>query len=301
MLLRASLAASRLPPDISHALGRSLLRFVRLPISCKNVERYVGRMPVRGPIGLAAGLDKDGAMIGFLDSMCPGFITVGTVLPYPRKGNPRPRLARYREVLSLCNAMGLNTPGLEPVLARIARSKSRAPIVLSIGGFNAGDFAYMARKLRDFPRISAVEINVSSPTYGERWLSTVNRAVETVVKHLDVQLFVKVSHLMSPRLVANLMNDYGVGATAINTLPVEEPALSTGRGGLSGVALYPVMLKYVKVLRQYTDGPIIAVGGICSRGQAREVLRYADAVALLTCFTYFGPLALRNLINAFSQ
>lgn len=301
MLPRASLLASRLPPDITHDIARAALRFIRLPFACRDLERRVGRMTVRGPIGIAAGLDKDGSLMGFLDSMCPGFITVGTVLPYPRKGNPRPRLARYREALSMCNAMGLNTPGLGPVLARIARSRARAPIVLSIGGFNVGDFAYMARALRDFPKISAVEVNVSSPTYGNKWLNAADEAVTAVAKHLDLQIFLKVSHTMPPKLVARLMDEHGVGATAINTVPIAEPSLSTGRGGLSGVAVYPVMLRYVKALRAHTDGPIIAVGGVCSRGQAIEALRHADAVAVLTCITYFGPLALRNLTNAFSQ
>ncbi len=298
---RASLLVSRLPPDITHDIARAALRFIRMPFACRGVERRVGRMTVRGPIGIAAGLDKDGSLIGFLDSACPGFLTIGTVLPYPRKGNPRPRLARYRKALSMCNAMGLNTPGLEPVLTRIARSRARAPIVLSIGGFDVGDFAYMARTLRDFPRINAVEINVSSPTYGDRWLNAADRATAAVTKYLDTQLFIKVPYTMSPKLVARLMDEHGVGATAINTLPISEPSLSTGRGGLSGVAVYPVMLRYVKALRAHTDGPIIAVGGICSRGQAMEVLRHADAVAVLTCITYFGPLALRNLTNAFSQ
>jgi dihydroorotate dehydrogenase (fumarate) len=268
-------------PEISHRLG-SLLFSIPLP-PCRCERRWeVGGVKTCGPVGVAAGLDKTGTYARFLSFFCPGFLVVGSTLPYRRRGNKPPRVARVSPY-SLVNAMGLNSPGIDRVVSRLAGLDY--PIFISLAGFKAEDFLVQLLYLRRHYRPAAVEINISSPTYKGFW-----RSLPELVD-VDIPLFVKVGPSTDISSVARAVKRAGWGLVVTNTFPVEDRRISVGRGGLSGLLLYRYGVKLLERVRTYMgrDVPIIYSGGLFTCSQLREVLRLADAAEVLTAILYFTP------------
>ncbi|MFB6491363.1 MAG: dihydroorotate dehydrogenase 2 [Thermoproteus sp. AZ2] len=277
-----------LPPEVTRRLGH-LLFSIPLPPCRPRTTWRIGPAETYGPVGVAAGLDKEGLYTRFLSSFCPGFIVVGSTTPRRRRGNKPPLTARLRP-LSFVNAMGLPSPGLPAVLARI--SDVDYPLFISLAGFSPQDFEIQLEHLGRYagPNIRAVEINLSSPTYKGLW----DRGWDLESK---LPLFLKVGPTADLRLYFDLAKRRGYGLVLTNTLPVEDKRLGAGRGGLSGLLLYPVLLKMLEKARERVgrDVPIIAVGGVMSCAQAREVLKLADGIEVLTGVLYYGPLLLKVL------
>ncbi|MEM0485217.1 MAG: dihydroorotate dehydrogenase 2 [Pyrobaculum sp.] len=274
-------------PEIAHRLG-ALLFSIPLP-SCKCERSWeIGGVKVCGPVGVAAGLDKTGLYSRFLSFFCPGFIVVGSTLPRARRGNRPPRAARLRPY-SMVNAMGLNSPGIAKVVSRLRGL--RYPLFISIAGFSAEDFAVQLLYLQRHFKPDAVEINISSPTYRGFW-----RDAPTLVK-TEFPVFVKVGPSADIRSVVRRVREVGCGLVVTNTLPVEDPRLSVGRGGLSGLLLYKYGFKLLERARRLAgkDVPIIYSGGLYTCGQLREVLKLADAAEVLTSILYFTPYVLKLL------
>ncbi|MEM3996814.1 MAG: dihydroorotate dehydrogenase 2 [Pyrobaculum sp.] len=273
-------------PEISHKLG-SLIFSIPLP-SCRcDYAWEVGEVKVCGPVGVAAGLDKTGLYARFLSFFCPGFIVVGSTLLYSRRGNKPPRLARARPY-SLVNAMGLGSPGIPRVVARV--SALRYPVFISLAGFSVGDFLVQIEYLQKFFKPAAVELNLSSPTYRGFW-----RAVPDIPA--DVPVFVKLGPSQDVLTAAAQAKRRRWGVVVTNTLPIDDVRISVGRGGLSGLLLYKYGVKVLeKVRRVVGDGvPVIYAGGVFTCSQLREVLRLADAAEVLTAVLYFTPYVLKLL------
>src|SRR6185503_3384052 len=185
-----------LPPESAHALVFFTLRLLgRVPVLLRLLARVAGpapsRPPVRAmglefpnPIGVAAGLDKDGVAIDALSALGFGFVEVGTLTAEPQAGNPKPRLFRLRADRALLNRMGFNNCGAEEAGRRLARRRRGGAIVgINIGKTRtvpdedaaiAADYAASARALARAADYLA--INVSSPnTPGLRGLQTPER------------------------------------------------------------------------------------------------------------------------------
>lgn len=276
------------PAEVTRRLGRLIFSIPLRPCR-RRAEWRIGPVETNGPVGVAAGLDKEGLYTRFLSAFCPGFVVVGSTTPKPRAGNKPPRAARARP-LSLTNAFGLPGPGLPVVASRIRGIDY--PLFVSISGFSRGDFAVQLRYIeRNLPNVRAVEVNLSSPTYMGLW-DKGGEALES-----SKPLFLKIGPSANFRAYLELAKRRGYGLVITNTLPVEDPRLGAGRGGLSGLLLYPLMLKMVEKARASLgrDVPIIAVGGIMSCRQAREALRLADGIEVLTALLYYGPQMLRTL------
>ncbi len=271
-------------PEITYRLG-SLVFSIPLP-TCKCETWWdIGGARTCGPVGVAAGLDKTGRYVRFLSFFCPGFVVVGSTTPRRRVGNKPPRVARLKPY-SLVNAMGLNSPGIPQVMSRIANLKY--PIFVSIAGFTVGDFLTQLKYLEKF-RPTAVELNVSSPTYQGLWRHVPEFSV-------DMPIFVKIGPSVDLPTVVRQVEKLGWGLVVTNTIPVEDRRLSKGVGGVSGLLLYKYGLRMLEKTRTLSrDVPIIYSGGVFTCSQVRQVLRLANGVEVLTAVLYFTPAILKML------
>ena len=300
----------RLPPEAALRVADAALAvrpvwraYARQLGGAANVlERTVAGVPLRNPIGLAAGLDKQCAYLDSLGDLGFGYVVGGTVTRHPRPGNPKPRVLRLPERESLVNSLGFPSDGLDAVAARLRRrSSGPAPVFVSIAALEEEDTEACLTALE--PLVSGVELNISSPnTQGLRRFQE-PQALRALLERLNVRrtkpLFVKLPPYADDAGREQVLQLLGVcvatgvsGVTAINTVPVEEPRLAMGRGGLSGRAVLDDMLRIIPELRREAGPELIinACGGIATSGDVRRALDAgADTVQLYTAMVYGGP------------
>ena len=292
--------------------------------------RTVMGLTLRNPVGLAAGLDKNGACIDGLAMLGFGFIEVGTVTPRAQAGNPAPRLFRLPRARCLINRMGFNNEGLEAFIANVQRSQWRSKG--GILGLNIGKNAdtpmehavddYLTCLDAVYPHADYVTVNISSPN--TRNLRTLQHhdALDALLKALrERRNLLADRHGRRPPLVVKIAPDldeaaidiiadtvlhHGVdGIIATNTtisresvrgLPHEQES-----GGLSGPPVHEMSLKVIQRLRRRLgpDTALIGVGGIESGRQAAEKMQAgADAVQLYTGLIYQGPALIPECVQA---
>jgi len=278
------------------------------------------RFPNR--VGLAAGLDKNGACIDGLGALGFGFIEVGTVTPLAQGGNPRPRMFRLPQANALINRLGFNSHGLQAFVANVQRARSfRA--AGGIVGLNIGKNAVtpIERTVDDyliglegvFPHADYVCVNISSPnTQNLRELQRdaaldallgrlQSRRAELQARHSrQVPMFVKIAPDLDEgqvQVIAAALQRHAIdGVIASNTtlsrtavagLPHADEA-----GGLSGAPLLHLSNQVIRWLRAALgDGyPIIGVGGVLSGEDAcSKIAAGADLVQIYTGLIYKGP------------
>ncbi|WP_368639467.1 quinone-dependent dihydroorotate dehydrogenase [Castellaniella ginsengisoli] len=294
------------------------------------LPRTVMGLPLRNPVGLAAGLDKNGACIDGLAALGFGFIEVGTVTPRAQPGNPKPRMFRLPRARCLINRMGFNNDGLDTFVANVQRSQWRRQG--GILGLNIGKNADtpIERAVDDYllcldgvyPHADYVTVNISSPnTRNLRSLQS-HDALDALLGALSERrealadrhgrrtpLVVKIApDLQAEEIdaVADLVPRHGIdGIIATNTtlsreavrgLPHEDEA-----GGLSGPPVHALSLAVIRRLRERLgrETAIIGVGGIESGRQAVEKMQAgADAVQLYTGLIYRGPALIAECVRA---
>ncbi len=269
------------------------------------------------PIGLAAGLDKNGEAIAFMTHLPFGFVEIGTVTPKPQEGNDKPRLFRYPEEESLRNRMGFNNFGSEIVLRNLKAAKRRGKII----GVNLGKNkvtsnedapADYSKLYRDFAQESDyLVINVSSPnTPGLRdllkdaGLRQIFEAVDLERKKLPKPLLVKVSPDMALEelsSVVGLVNEYRLdGIIATNTTIMKD----RGEGGVSGKLLTnkaretrEFLLKEIK--NSNSKAELIGVGGISNFSDLMDFWRSGGRLAqIYSAFVFQGPNILFDMEKA---
>jgi dihydroorotate dehydrogenase len=283
-----------------------------------------------GPLGLAAGFDKDGAGVTGLAALGFGFVEVGTVTARPQPGNPKPRMFRFPAERALVNRMGFNNHGAAALAFRLRALRARPgyrPIVgVNIGKTKAvadeeavADYATSARLVADVA--DYVVVNVSSPnTPGLRdlqsagklrpLLAAVRDALDQASPRRRVPLLVKIAPDLADEdvdAVADLALDLGLdGIIATNTtisregLRDDDAVTAAGPGGMSGAPLKARALEVLTRLHARTGDRLvlIAAGGIETADDARD--RLAAGATLLqayTAFIYEGPLWPRRLQN----
>lgn len=278
-------------------------------------------LKLRNPVGLAAGLDKNGAHIDALAALGFGFVEVGTVTPRPQEGNPKPRLFRLPRAQALINRFGFNNEGLDAFLTNVRRSRFRQEG--GILGLNIGKNATtpMEKAVDDYltclegvyPYADYVTVNISSPNTANlrnlqggdelgHLLQALNERRQALADQHGrrVPVVVKIAPDLSTEQVdsiAQLLPRHGMdGVIATNTtlerskiqgLPHADEA-----GGLSGPPVHELSLAVIRRLRARLDPQIavIGVGGIESAAQARDKIEAgADAVQLYTGLIYRGP------------
>ena len=292
--------------------------------------REVMGLRLRNPVGLAAGLDKNGAHIDALAALGFGFIEVGTVTPRPQSGNPRPRLFRLPGAESLINRFGFNNEGLDAFIANVKRSAFRHNG--GVLGLNIGKNAttpidqavddYLLCLDGVYAHADYVTVNISSPNTanlrslqaGDE-LTTLLHALQTRREALAdqhgrrVPIAVKIAPDLTQEQVdaiARLLLRYDMdGVIATNTTlnrdSVQGLPHAQEQGGLSGPPVHELSLAVIRRLREQVgkDLAIIGVGGIRSGKEAAEkVAAGADAVQLYTGLIYKGPALIEECVRA---
>jgi len=274
------------------------------------------------PVGLAAGLDKNGVALPAWAALGFGFIEIGTVTAMSQPGNPKPRIFRLPAQQAVINRLGFNNDGADAVAKRLngLRMSGRwpgLPVGINIGKSRttpleraADDYLYSFRLLRDFA--DYITLNVSSPnTPGLRQLqeptalSRLLHAIDSEPKSAAKPVVVKISPDLTPvelETVLAACEENGVaGIIATNTTLDHSsipPALDE-KGGLSGAPLREKSTALVRSIAANSKIPVIASGGICDAQSAREKFDAgAQLVQLYTGFVYRGPQLLREIVEA---
>ena len=310
----------RLAPEpaqrvVDRALGvRPLWKAYATAAKLPDVRGDVAGIGLRNPVGLAAGLDKQCAYLESLGNLGFGYVIGGTVTLDPRPGNPKPRMLRLLQRSSLINALGFPSEGLEAVVARLRSLQGRpAKVMVSIAALEEEATERCLTELE--PLVEAVELNISSPnTAGLRRFhepTALRALLERLNQARRKPLFVKVPPYTdeagreSIMALVRVCREVGVaGITAINTVPVEDDRLAMGRGGLSGTAILPDMLRIVPEVRAEAGPAMVlnACGGIASAQDARQALRLgANTVQLYTALVYRGPGVVSEIVRGLAK
>ncbi len=302
-------------------LARAWFGAVAGPPDPRLVTTVAG-LRLAGPIGLAAGLDKDGRLARFWPSLGFGFVELGTVTAHPQPGNPPPRLFRFPEAGALVNRMGFNNAGSQALAERLTalRASGHAPAVPLGVNLGKSKVTPLEQAVDDYAtstdRVAAVAdylvINVSSPnTPGLRqlqdaaFLADIVAAVRARAQGRPV--FVKLAPDLTDTALAEAVRvaeDAGAaGFIATNTtidrsgLPPGAP--DVGPGGLSGRPLRARALEVVRAVARQTALPVIAVGGIGDVDAVTDALAAgAAAVQLYTALIFEGPGLVHRLNRA---
>lgn len=322
----------RIDPEKSHHIALKGLQFAHslriLKEFCPVISapREVMGLQFLNPVGLAAGLDKNGDYIDALAALGFGFVEVGTVTRHSQVGNPKPRLFRLVEQEAIINRMGFNNKGVDYLIGRLKHTRYTGILGINIGKSrdtpveNAiEDYLYLFRRV--VPYASYITINVSSPNteglrglqHGELLRSLLQALKKEQALHHDLQkkyvpLVVKIApDLTEAELEASakiFLEENIDGVIATNTTlgreGVESSVFAKEAGGLSGKPLRSKSTEVIKQLRRVlTDKiPIIGCGGIFSGDDAEEkILAGASLVQLYSGFVYQGPGLINECVN----
>jgi dihydroorotate dehydrogenase len=225
-------------------------------------------------------------------------------------GNPSPRVVRRPDTEAIVNAMGLPNPGAEVAADRLGRTPRTGPRFASLADESIDDAVAVAGLLA--PHVDGLELNASCPNVSwgrdrdtEEHLRDLVRALTT---SLERPLFVKLPPLapgddLDPvlALASIAVGSGAAGLVCGNTLPVDEPGLAVGRGGLSGRPLLPGTLRVVSAVRAAV-GPDVAIqasGGVGTGDDLRSCLEAgANVVQVYSSLIYRGPRVVRDLCRA---
>lgn len=326
-------ALFQLDPERAHEFTfKQLRRITGTPLEFL-VRQSVASKPVtcmglsfKNPLGLAAGLDKDGECIDALGAMGFGFIEVGTVTPRAQSGNDKPRLFRLVEAEGLINRMGFNNHGVDNLVENVKKSHFGGVLGINIGKnkdtpVEQGKDDYLICMEKVYSYAGYIAINISSPNtpglrtlqYGEALddLLTAIKAkqIELQQKHhkyvpIAVKIAPDLSHEELIQVADSLVRHNIDGVIATNT--TLDRKLVKGfnycdqMGGLSGRPLQLHSTEIVRQLSKELQGrlPIIGVGGIDSVIAAREKIDAgASLVQIYSGFIFKGPGLIKDIVN----
>ncbi|WP_070963408.1 quinone-dependent dihydroorotate dehydrogenase [Vibrio sonorensis] len=289
------------------------------PVECMGIT-------FRNPVGLAAGLDKNGECIEAFDAMGFGFVEVGTVTPRPQPGNDKPRLFRLVEAEGIINRMGFNNLGVDNLVENVKNSNYRCVLGINIGKnkdtpIEKGAEDYLICMEKVYQYAGYIAVNISSPNtpglrslqYGEaldELLSELKAKQAELAKQHDkyVPLALKIAPDLSDdevsQICQSLIKNKIDGVIATNTTLdrsiVEGMRHASEAGGLSG---RPVQSRSTEVVRKLHEElgdeiPVIGVGGIDSYVSAKEKLMAgAKLVQVYSGFIYHGPGLVKEIVK----
>lgn len=317
-----------LDPERAHALTLSALHYLP-PICCPKLpEKPVHALGLTfaHPVGLAAGLDKNGTHLDALAKLGFSHIELGTVTPKPQTGNPKPRLFRLPQAQAVINRMGFNNLGVETLVKNVEGAEYQGILGINIGKnkdtpLNQAVEDYLFCLGRVYPHTSYVTINISSPNTPDlRQLQQVEylsdllselrlaqlRLAEQFKRH--VPLVIKISPDESPEVLKHMTEiilAQGIeGIIATNTTSSRDAVahlpFGTEVGGLSGQPVRALSTACLRLLREYTGDALtlIGVGGIDDLPSAQEKLAAgASLIQLYTGLVYKGPGLIADIVK----
>jgi len=278
------------------------------------------------PVGLAAGLDKNGECIKAFEAMGFGFVEVGTVTPRPQPGNDKPRIFRLPEANAIINRMGFNNKGVDYLVDQVIKAKFSGVLGINIGknkdtpDENAkDDYLHCMRKVYNYA--TYITVNISSPNtpglrslqYGEA-LNELLSALKAEQTALAEQYgkYVPVAVKIAPDLNAEEVSSIAEcliannidGVIATNTTLARDKVahlpFGDEQGGLSGAPVKEKSTEVIQLLAKALDNklPIIGVGGIASGSDAQEKINAgAKLVQVYTGFIYQGPQLIKDIVQ----
>jgi dihydroorotate dehydrogenase len=292
----------KMDAERAHELVRKVLKFNLnfMKFNSELLNTKIKELMLENPLALAAGFDKNAEIVTFLSSLGFGYITLGSVLLKPNKGNPRPRIVRYPKLKSMTNSMGLPSVGIEKFIENLKKQRKFSPISISIAGNTIEEIKELYLKASKYAEI--IEINLSCPnTENGRLFQEIDnfdklsREISEIKNRIT---FVKISPPANKKDIENHLElaDLCIkrnidGVTAINTLQVKDENLATKQGGLSGKLIFNLMLNTVKILYKETRGKIIinACGGIFDwKDAVLAMMHGANTFQIYTALIYEG-------------
>ncbi|ATO20853.1 dihydroorotate dehydrogenase (quinone) [Acinetobacter sp. LoGeW2-3] len=305
----------------SHAMGMMRQNVASKPVTCMGIE-------FPNPVGLAAGLDKNGAYIDALASQGFGFIEIGTITPLPQPGNPEPRLFRLPKAKAIINRMGFNNDGVDKLIENVKAAKFKGVLGINIGKNAAtpvenavDDYLICLEKVYNYA--SYITVNISSPnTKNLRSLQSGDALTELLetLKNRQLELAQENQHyvplvlkvapdleaediaFIAQQLLQFKIDGLIVTNTTLSREGVEGLEHAEEAGGLSGA---PVFEKSTACLKAFADAlqgqiPLIGVGGILSGADAAAKKQAgASLVQVYSGLIYTGPKLVKDCVDAF--
>ncbi|WED23166.1 quinone-dependent dihydroorotate dehydrogenase [Vibrio sp. JC009] len=280
----------------------------------------------KNPVGLAAGLDKNGECIDAFGAMGFGFIEVGTVTPRPQPGNDKPRLFRITEAEALINRMGFNNKGVDQLVENVQKANYDGVLGINIGKnkdtpLEKGSEDYLICMEKTYQHAGYIAVNISSPNtpglrslqYGEA-LDDLLSDLKAKQKDLEarhgkyVPLALKIAPDLSDEEIVQICDSLvrhnidGVIATntTLDRSIVKGMKFAEETGGLSGRPLQSRSTEVIRMVNKELGDklPIIGVGGIDSYVSAKEkMMAGAKLVQVYSGFIYHGPGLVRDIVK----
>lgn len=304
----------------AHKMGAIRQTVAAKPVTCMGIE-------FPNPVGLAAGLDKNGAYIDALAGLGFGFIEIGTITPKPQEGNPKPRLFRIPQAKAIINRMGFNNDGVDQLVENVKAAKFKGILGINIGK-NAttpvedavSDYLVCLEKVYNYA--SYITVNISSPnTKNLRSLQSghaLTELLETLKKRQlelaeELQHYVPLVLKVAPDLeasdiefIASQLLQFKIDGlivtnTTLSREGVEGLPFGDEAGGLSGAPVFEKSTACLAAFSKILQGkiPLIGVGGILSGEQAvAKQQAGASLVQIYSVMIYTGPTLIKDCVDA---
>ena len=304
----------------SHKMGLMRQNVAAKPVTCMGIE-------FPNPVGLAAGLDKNGAYIDALAGQGFGFIEIGTITPRPQAGNPHPRLFRLPQAKAIINRMGFNNEGVNQLVENVKAAKFKGILGINIGK-NADtpvekavdDYLICLEKVYNYA--SYITVNISSPnTKNLRSLQSGDALTELLetLKNRQLELAQEYQHyvplvlkvapdldetdiaFIAKQLLQFKIDGLIVTNTTLSREGVEGLAHAEEAGGLSGAPVFEKSTACLAAFAQVLKGqiPLIGVGGILSGADAvAKKQAGASLVQVYSGLIYTGPELVKDCVDA---
>ncbi|MFW2096042.1 quinone-dependent dihydroorotate dehydrogenase [Acinetobacter sp. ULE_I057] len=304
----------------AHRMGAIRQTVAAKPVTCMGIE-------FPNPVGLAAGLDKNGAYIDALAGLGFGFIEIGTITPKPQEGNPKPRLFRIPQAKAIINRMGFNNDGVDQLVENVKAAKFKGILGINIGK-NAttpvedavSDYLVCLEKVYNYA--SYIAVNISSPnTKNLRSLQSGHALIELLetLKKRQLELAEELQHyvplvlkvapdleasdieFIASQLLQFKIDGLIVTNTTLSREGVEGLPFGDEAGGLSGAPVFEKSTACLAAFSKILQGkiPLIGVGGILSGEQAvAKQQAGASLVQIYSGMIYTGPILIKDCVDA---
>jgi len=321
-----------LPTEFTHEISlHAIARAEQYGIPLNHNDNLDAPIEVMGlqfknPVGLAAGLDKNGDCIDGMAALGFGFLEIGTVTPKPQPGNPKPRIFRATEQQAIVNRMGFNNKGVDHLVQQVIDSRYEGILGINIGKNKntpidqaPDDYLTCLRKV--YQHASYVTVNISSPNtadlrslqHGDALsdLLSVLKEEQGILegKHQKrVPMVVKIApdltddelEFIAETLLAKEIEGLILSNTTADKSSLHNQLLAEEAGGLSGAPLLNPANQVQAKIQEKLAGkiPLIGVGGICSAADAQSKFDLgASLVQVYTGFIYEGPGLISDIVQ----